>query len=77
MNASGQTRRRFAQGAAACCALSFAPLRVKAGVDYAKRVLAKRPVAYWRLGEQRGPVAADAASHSAAEIADNYRAAIQ
>jgi hypothetical protein len=29
-----------------------------------KTVLAKRPVAYWRLGEQRGPVAADAASHA-------------
>lgn len=64
MNASSPTRRRFAQGAAAFCALIGAPLRVNAGRAYAQTVLAKRPVAYWRLGEQSGPTAVDAAPHS-------------
>ncbi len=34
--------------------------RVDAAAAYAQTVLAKRPVAYWRLGERRGPTAADA-----------------
>jgi len=34
-----------------------------AAADYPKRVLAKRPVAYWRLHELAGPVAHDATNH--------------
>jgi hypothetical protein len=33
---------------------------VSAGSSYAQTVLAKRPVAYWRLGESSGPTAVDA-----------------
>jgi hypothetical protein len=35
------------------------PLGAAAPADYERGVLAKRPVAYWRLGEARGPDAAD------------------
>src|SRR5262245_8400734 len=33
------------------------------GSNYSKKVLAKHPVAYWRLGEAKGPTAADATGH--------------
>jgi hypothetical protein len=36
------------------------PSCASAASTYAQTVLAKRPVAYWRLGERTGPVAADA-----------------
>jgi hypothetical protein len=58
----GNTRRQFTLGAAAFTALQFDPRRVSARSDYAQTVLAKSPVAYWRLGEQHGPTAVDAAS---------------
>jgi hypothetical protein len=91
MNASKPNRRRFVQSAAAFCALTCPPACARPSAAYAQVVLAKGPVAYWRLGERSGPTAADAApahAHdgtyrgmpqfgvlSAAEIADNFRAA--
>lgn len=56
------TRREFlAAGGAAVLNLSdmTASLRPTADSDYERIVLAKKPVAYWRLGEDKGPVAAD------------------
>jgi hypothetical protein len=56
------TRRKFlvATGAAAIPVLNVAaPLRAAGASKYARTVLAKRPVAYWRLGEYQGPCARD------------------
>jgi hypothetical protein len=54
-------RRRFlvAAGAAGLAALDGKPLRAAPASRYAKTVLAKKPVAYWRLGEEKGPDALD------------------
>jgi hypothetical protein len=55
-------RRRFliAAGAAGLAALGrTAPLCAAAASNYAKAVLAKKPVAFWRLGEDKGPDARD------------------
>ncbi len=56
------TRREFlVTTAVAGLATSIATQRLGAAVasNYAKTVLAKRPVAYWRLGEDKGPGARD------------------
>src|SRR5262245_48230905 len=39
------------------------PLRAGTNTDYAKVVLARRPVAYWRLGEAAGPQALDSSGN--------------
>jgi hypothetical protein len=57
------TRRRFAGGAAALCLAASAARRAGAASTYSQTVLAKRPIAYWRLGERSGPTAADATGH--------------
>ena len=57
------TRREFlvATGAAGLGALSLAsPSSGAPPSKYRQRVLAKHPVAYWRLGERKGPTALDA-----------------
>jgi hypothetical protein len=59
-------RLRFlaAAGAAGLAALGgTAPLRAAAVSRYAEAVLAKKPVAFWRLGEARGPDARDSSGH--------------
>ncbi len=54
------TRRRFLVAwAASLTGLERTPLCAAAAADYARTVLAKKPVAYWRLGESRGPDALD------------------
>ena len=56
------TRRNFlvAAGAAGLTALARTiPLRAEPASNYEKTVLAKKPVAYWRLGEAKGPSAPD------------------
>jgi hypothetical protein len=63
MSAGGQTRRQFAIGAAAV-AVAFEPRAVRASTVYARTVLARDPIAYWRLGEQRGAAAADTTGHA-------------
>ncbi len=60
---SQQTRRQFVGSAAALCAVASVARPVDADTTYAQTVLAKRPVAYWRLGEASGPAAADATGH--------------
>jgi hypothetical protein len=55
-----QTRGQFACGAAALCVAAGTARRAVAAGGYAQTVLAKRPVAYWRLGERTGPTASDA-----------------
>src|SRR5262249_23924479 len=59
------TRRRFltAAGAAGALALDAGLLHGAAAVNYEKTVLAKKPVAYWRLGEDRGRDAADSSGN--------------
>jgi hypothetical protein len=54
-------RRQFlvAAGAAGLAALGGKELRAAPASPYAKAVLAKKPVAYWRLGEDKGPDALD------------------
>jgi hypothetical protein len=55
-------RRQFliAAGAAGLAALDgTTPLCAAAVSNYAKTVLAKKPVAFWRLGEDKGPNALD------------------
>jgi hypothetical protein len=44
-------------------ALDAKRLRGAAAVNYEKTVLAKKPVAYWRLGEDRGPDVLDSSGH--------------
>jgi hypothetical protein len=56
------TRRTFLAAAGAAglaAAYPDGPLRASAAAKYADTVLAKKPVAYWRLGEEKGPDAAD------------------
>jgi hypothetical protein len=60
------TRRELliATGAAGLGVLGGKPLRAAAAVStYSKEVLARDPVAYWRLGEATGPYAADSTSN--------------
>jgi hypothetical protein len=63
MDAPGLTRGRFAIGASALWAAAATPVRADASASYAQTVLAKNPVAYWRLAERAGPAAADATGH--------------
>jgi hypothetical protein len=55
------SRRRFlfAAGAAGLAAPDGETLRAAAASKYAETVLAKKPVAFWRLGEAKGPDALD------------------
>ena len=56
------TRRQIlaAAGSGGLVALGARPrLDAAALSDYERKVLAKKPVAYWRLGETRGPAAMD------------------
>jgi hypothetical protein len=56
------TRRRFLTAASAVGLASFGvtpPLPASEISIYEKAVLAKKPVAYWRLGEAQGPAAVD------------------
>src|SRR5437868_5140997 len=52
------TRRTFL---AAGLAAATTSLRAAVAANYQTVVLAKKPIGYWRLGEDKGPVAADAA----------------
>jgi hypothetical protein len=52
------SRREFICAAAASLAVD-----VRAASVYSERVLEKRPVAYWRLGERRGQTAIDASGN--------------
>jgi hypothetical protein len=61
------TRRQLLAltGAAGLAAFGVtAPLEGAAVANYEKKVLAKKPVAYWRLGETRGPDAFDSSGNS-------------
>ena len=61
------TRREFlvVAGAASTGALGLpSPCDKTLTSDYRQRVLAKRPIAYWRLGESKGPNAFDATKHA-------------
>jgi len=58
-----QTRRQFAGAVAALCVAAGPACRAGAASGYAQTVLAKRPVAYWRLGERSGPAASDASAN--------------
>ena len=61
------TRREFlvVAGAASIGALGLpSPCDKTLTSDYRQRVLAKRPIAYWRLGESKGPIAFDATKHA-------------
>lgn len=55
------SRRQFlaAAGAAGLAVPGGESLRAAAASHYAKVVLAKKPVAFWRLGEDKGPAALD------------------
>ena len=53
------SRRHFITTASACLAPAFSHAAAPIST-YARRVLEKRPVGYWRLGEKAGPVIADA-----------------
>jgi hypothetical protein len=48
---------------AALCVAAGPACRAGAASGYAQTVLAKRPVAYWRLGERSGPAASDASAN--------------
>ena len=52
------TRRAFAIGTAAAV-LCTPPTAIAAPTAYEKAVLSKKPVGYWRLGEDNGPDAID------------------
>ena len=56
-------RRRFLSSASAIVATLAGTRNSMARDSYSESVLAKHPVAYWRLGERRGPEAADASRH--------------
>src|SRR5437879_4157596 len=56
------SRRHFLAAGLAAVGLPFAPAAGPAS-NYPATVLAKKPVAYWRLGEPRGPDAADATAN--------------
>jgi len=66
MQGEPYTRRQLlaATGALGAAALG-GPLMLGAAAvsDYPKVVLAKKPVAYWRLGEKQGPTAQDSTGH--------------
>jgi hypothetical protein len=72
MAAQQRTRREFlASGVGAAVTWGIPlPLLATPAPDYAQEVLAKRPVAYWRLGEARGP---DALDHTANRHKGTYR----
>jgi hypothetical protein len=55
------SRRDFlaAAGAAGLAAWAVRPIAAAAASNYEEKVLAKKPVAYWRLGEAKGPGAVD------------------
>jgi Concanavalin A-like lectin/glucanases superfamily len=60
------SRREFlaVTGTAGLAALGVTTrLDAAAASNYKKKVLAKKPVAYWRLGEARGPNALDSTGH--------------
>ena len=58
-------RRQFlaAAGAAGLAALRGVAFHAAPASRYAKAVLAKKPVAFWRLGEGKGPDARDSSGH--------------
>jgi len=56
------TRRHFLSSASIFVA-ALAGRGTATGNSYSEDVLAKHPVAYWRLGERHGPEAADASGH--------------
>jgi hypothetical protein len=57
------TRRQFLSSASIFVAALAGRRAAMAGNSYSETVLAKHPVAYWRLGERHGPEAADASGH--------------
>ena len=57
------TRRHFLSSASTFVAALAGTRNSMAGDSYSESVLAKHPVAYWRLGERRGPEAAGASGH--------------
>lgn len=61
MNQGFWTRRQILAGAGAGLAIIGLPEPAQAAAAYSQKVLALKPVAYWRLGEARGPVAVDTA----------------
>jgi hypothetical protein len=57
-------RREFlALAGVAGLACLASPVHAAAASEYEKKVLAKKPVAYWRLGEAKGPVVHDRTKH--------------
>jgi hypothetical protein len=66
MNSEPQSRRDFlaVSGLAGLSAFSLSSSVFGAAAsNYQKKVLAKKPVAYWRLGEAKGPAALDSAAN--------------
>jgi hypothetical protein len=61
MNREPWTRRRFLVAGVAGLSVPGVTARLRAPPpsDYERAVLAKKPVAYWRLGEDKGPDALD------------------
>jgi hypothetical protein len=57
------TRRHFLSSASIFVAALAGRRTAMGGNSYPATVLAKHPVAYWRLGEKHGPEAADASGH--------------
>ena len=57
------TRRHFLFSASTFVAALAGTRTARAGDSYSESVLAKHPVAYWRLGERQGPEAADTSGH--------------
>jgi len=57
-----QARSDYGQAIADAVANVYNP-KIPQGPDYQRKVLTKHPVAYWWLGEPRGPTAFDAAKH--------------
>src|SRR5437763_430141 len=65
MERDSLTRRNFLAAAGAVgLALTAPPLFAAKGANYSKAVLAKKPVGYWRLGEDKGTEAADGSGHN-------------
>jgi hypothetical protein len=63
MGSSLLGRRAFVAGAASCCAGAGTRAAAFASDSYGAAVLAKHPVAFWRLAETSGPAAADASGN--------------
>ena len=66
MDEKPYTRRQFLLATGAVSVAAFGvplPLGAAAVSDYPKTVLAKKPVGYWRLGEEKGPTALDSTGH--------------